>query len=443
MDILQIQQYPSANLLLNDVSSSQSSGAKRQRVDSSHDNVAEHVMDTSESTASAAATETPSTTSPTIIRDLIMKAIKALIEEHIHAYEKARRDLRRRELSLSVLKSHSDKGTVPQDLRLTVGTGNPYAMYVVERNQLLEEEQHIWENAKRTILAARIRTMEKYVKEQQLAVARMETLDSFFDTLRLRFQDKIRPSGDVLHESQEAFELLIVTSKSKMDALFAKADAKFLAKQQKKAKSTPTTTNAVDQATFTKALRSEVEDILHNIIKSSEKSSSKVMDTDKSKKASSASTNAKKQQQSKPQRSYADVVSGSKEASVSPRSTQSKSVKRSLSNNSIGGVPRGQSTPTVVAKASTAGVPGQLSTPSIEGLTRETMEDMFKQFIETYHTTLSNKQNNNGVNNGNNDKKKQGRRVTFNNDTSKRSSKNESAQDQRTRPRSRESNQQR
>ena len=133
-----------------------------------------------------------------------------------------------------------------------------------------------------------------------------------------------------------------------MDDLFAKSDAKFQAKQQKKATSMPTTTSAVDQATFTKALRNEVEDILESIIKTSpnkkptsNQQKKNTSPTQKEKKKKSPPTPVRNQQQ----RTFAEVVSNTKRTntpssnvrSSTPRSSDSSSKTTSSTKPNKGG----------------------------------------------------------------------------------------------------------
>lgn len=283
-------------------------GTKRPRVDDVD------AMDVADGypTAAAATTSSTSTTEPSFSRDLISKAISRVLDDYVGLYEKARRELRHREVSYSVLKSHSEKGTVPQDLRVSIGTGNPYASCVKNRDQLLAQEREIWEEAKRRILNQRMHVLDAHVTEARDNVVNMEKMETFLPyLLQEKFGGRLTLPAEIMLDLPAAFQVHITASKTKMDKLHAQLDEKYKAKQEKKARSTPTTTEAVDQATFTRALRSEVEEMLHKII------DAPLPKTKLTKKQDQAKPSMQRPQATKKsdKRSFADIVAGKKTSS--------------------------------------------------------------------------------------------------------------------------------
>lgn len=404
-------------------SGSNASPLKRQRVDVDEMDVAEAGFPT------AAATATSSPTAPTehsFSRDLISKATSRVLDDYVGLYERARRELRHREVSFSVAKSHTEKATFPQDLRIAIGTGNPYANYVKNRDELLAHEKEIWEEAKRTILKQRVQTIAHYAQEAKERVANMENVDTFFTfLLQEKFGGLITLPDDFLDEIRKGFYVVITEAKTKLDKLYAELDEKYKAKQAKKAKSTPTT-ETVDQATFTKALRTEVEDILHNIIdapsrkKTLEKKSDQVQPSTQ-----------RPQQTKKSKRSFAEVVSGQSTSSKRDNSTSSK--RDNNTSNKRGKSDQGEN-----KKKKTPPAPQEKKNKhtSGHGTHRRVVVHEDDNDDEDGFTVVKNRRQHQ------NDR--QSRQKNTPSQKSKphgNSTKNESAQDQRTRPKPRSSHQ--
>jgi hypothetical protein len=212
-----------------------------------------------------------------VVFDYYKASLTTILEYYLRQYRSSRYELRRRTVSLSVLENHQTRGTFPSDLDFKLGVANPYRNIHSNRNELLQREQQIIQEAKSQILQCRIEAANSAVLEQQQMIETkffVQQTGSFTSYLKEKVKSlfpaeiQLPPNPDhpfrkTWRETQLLYTIRMAEQKNSLDAKFAALDAKRDEGLKKTSKSVPLvhTLNESDfQTKLIQALKGVVEE---------------------------------------------------------------------------------------------------------------------------------------------------------------------------------------
>lgn len=173
-----------------------------------------------------------------VVVDYLKTCLNTFVDYYLRQYRSSRYELRRRSVSLTVLQNHFYRATLPRDLDFKLGPANPYRNIHANRDELLNREQQIIQEAKSKILQYRIEAATSAVHEQEQMIATTFSVedvrafttycqDKFKPLLPLNLaQSSIQLINDLFKEYRGLYRIKLAEQKKTLDDKFAALDAK-------------------------------------------------------------------------------------------------------------------------------------------------------------------------------------------------------------------------